>query len=351
MKKWYKGNLHSHTVQSDGHLTPVEAVQLYKNQGYDFLCFSEHDHYTDLRKEFDSENFIILPGLEASVCLIGISEEDKQKWNLPYLDGECFSTTWPELRDIIQKGLSVPMIKTHHIHGILGNKEMQKRACENVFDQEEYTPIRVYVNQWNGLEAAQQLSDYLQERGCFTTYNHPIWSRVDTEEVRGIRGVWAIECYNYNTVNECGEGENTSFWDDLLRHQTNINAFASDDNHNNGLFPDSCGGYVMVRADELSHEAIVNSLLAGDYYSSSGAYINEILVDKETIMLKGMNAKKVDIIVGGPVGSSQTMLAKEGRPIENISYDLPKEGFYVRIEIEDFYGKKAWTNAYKRSSV
>ena len=68
-------------------------------------------------------------------------------------------------------------------------------------------------------------------------------------------------------------------------------------------------------------------------------------------MLKGMNAKKVDIIVGGPVGSSQTMLAKEGRPIENISYDLPKEGFYVRIEIEDFYGKKAWTNAYKRSSV
>ena len=110
MKKWYKGNLHSHTVQSDGHLTPAEAVQLYKNQGYDFLCFSEHDHYTDLRKEFDSENFIILPGLEASVCLIGISEEDKQKWNLPYLDGECFSTTWPELRDMIQKGLSVPMI-------------------------------------------------------------------------------------------------------------------------------------------------------------------------------------------------------------------------------------------------
>ena len=135
MKKWYKGNLHSHTVQSDGHLTPAEAVQLYKNQGYDFLCFSEHDHYTDLRKEFDSENFIILPGLEASVCLIGISEEDKQKWNLPYLDGECFSTTWPELRDMIQKGLSVPMIKTHHIHGILGKKEMQKRACENVFDQ------------------------------------------------------------------------------------------------------------------------------------------------------------------------------------------------------------------------
>lgn len=50
---WYKGNLHSHTTNSDGMLTPKEAVALFREQGYHFLCFSEHDKYTDYRQEFD----------------------------------------------------------------------------------------------------------------------------------------------------------------------------------------------------------------------------------------------------------------------------------------------------------
>ena len=31
---WYKGNLHSHTVDSDGCLTPGEAVELFAEHGY-----------------------------------------------------------------------------------------------------------------------------------------------------------------------------------------------------------------------------------------------------------------------------------------------------------------------------
>ena len=53
---WYKGNLHSHTVNSDGHLTPAESVKLFREHGYHFLCFSEHDRYTDYRDEFDCED-------------------------------------------------------------------------------------------------------------------------------------------------------------------------------------------------------------------------------------------------------------------------------------------------------
>ena len=33
---WYKGNLHCHTTDSDGSLTPAEVVQYYKKEGYDF---------------------------------------------------------------------------------------------------------------------------------------------------------------------------------------------------------------------------------------------------------------------------------------------------------------------------
>ena len=140
--QWYKGNLHAHTIHSDGKLTPEQSVQAYRQHGYSFMCLSEHDHFTDWRQQLDSEDFILLPGLEASTCLVDTSQMD--------ID-------------------------------------------------------------------AQDLTDYLKSRGCFTTYNHPIWSRVDTEDVRDLQGAWAIEVYNYATVNECGEGEDTTFWDARYR--------------------------------------------------------------------------------------------------------------------------------------
>ena len=52
--------------------------------------------YTDYRSEFDSEDFIILPGLEASVNLF--DESGKHR------------------------------MKVHHIHGILGTSEMEEKA-------------------------------------------------------------------------------------------------------------------------------------------------------------------------------------------------------------------------------
>ena len=54
---WYKGNLHCHSTNSDGKLSPKEVVDLFKENGYSFLCFSDHDIYTDYRSEFDSEDF------------------------------------------------------------------------------------------------------------------------------------------------------------------------------------------------------------------------------------------------------------------------------------------------------
>ena len=51
MKRWYKGNLHSHTTNSDGVWTPEQSAKNYRDAGYSFLCFSDHDLYTDYRRE------------------------------------------------------------------------------------------------------------------------------------------------------------------------------------------------------------------------------------------------------------------------------------------------------------
>ena len=40
--KWFKGNLHLHSTNSDGRLSPEEAAKRYKEKGWNFIAFTEH---------------------------------------------------------------------------------------------------------------------------------------------------------------------------------------------------------------------------------------------------------------------------------------------------------------------
>ncbi len=42
----YKGQLHCHSINSDGNNTPGEVVAAYKNAGYDFISITDHDYIT-----------------------------------------------------------------------------------------------------------------------------------------------------------------------------------------------------------------------------------------------------------------------------------------------------------------
>jgi hypothetical protein len=39
---WFKGNLHTHSTQSDGALAPEEVLAWYRGHGYDFVALSDH---------------------------------------------------------------------------------------------------------------------------------------------------------------------------------------------------------------------------------------------------------------------------------------------------------------------
>src|SRR6516162_10573529 len=41
--KWFKGNIHTHTLWSDGDDYPEMVALWYKERGYDFLSFSDHN--------------------------------------------------------------------------------------------------------------------------------------------------------------------------------------------------------------------------------------------------------------------------------------------------------------------
>ena len=46
--RWYKGNLHTHTLNSDGDSTPDEVVRWYREHGYDFLVLTDHNVMTEV---------------------------------------------------------------------------------------------------------------------------------------------------------------------------------------------------------------------------------------------------------------------------------------------------------------
>ena len=60
---WYRGNLHTHTTQSDGRSTPEAVSAWYRAHGYDFLAIT--DHWVHTRgMQTDDHSFITISGTE-----------------------------------------------------------------------------------------------------------------------------------------------------------------------------------------------------------------------------------------------------------------------------------------------
>ena len=46
--RWFKGNTHTHTLNSDGDSTPDEVVRWYRDHSYHFLVLTDHNFLTDV---------------------------------------------------------------------------------------------------------------------------------------------------------------------------------------------------------------------------------------------------------------------------------------------------------------
>lgn len=64
--RFYKANLHSHTVISDGRLTPEEAKEHYKKHGYQIMAFTDHRIYRN-HEELNDEEFLALAAVEVDI--------------------------------------------------------------------------------------------------------------------------------------------------------------------------------------------------------------------------------------------------------------------------------------------
>ena len=58
----YKANLHCHTVLSDGCLNPEEVKEIYKNEGYSVVAYTDHDILIPHHGELSDDEFLALNG-------------------------------------------------------------------------------------------------------------------------------------------------------------------------------------------------------------------------------------------------------------------------------------------------
>ena len=290
--KWFKGNIHSHTTVSDGTVDPAQQAADYRAMGYDFLALADHNVMLT-HSQYNSEDFLMLPGWERDIPI-----EEK--------------------------------VKCIHVVGLFPAD----------------TPDDAEVSRPKGNPAEMSMQDLLdQMRGenAFTVIAHPLWSRMEPEEVRALTDFDAIEVFNTGTECLCHAGRADVYWDMLLRDGKRVYAIACDDTHGKDPKPDRFGGWVMVNAKELTREAILTALKEGNFYSSCGPEIHEFTVEDGVAHVKCSPCSEIHMVSYPPRGKAH--FALDGDPLTEITYPLKGGERFIRVECVDEKGNPAWSNA------
>jgi hypothetical protein len=298
-KRWFKGNTHTHTVNSDGDSTPDEVVRWYREHGYNFLVLSDHNYLTEvdgLNAVFGAQNkFILINGEEVS---------DKSQEKPIHINGL-------NIKQVVepQGGASVA--------GVIQNNVNAIRKVEGV-----------------------------------PHVNHPNfhWA-VGANDLKTIKNLRLFEIYNgHPQVNNLGGGGMPgleAMWDDILSAGMVLYGIAVDDAHYFKTPGDTTKstpghGWVMVRAASLSAGEILRALEQGDFYASTGVTLRDYSASGSEI--------KIHITEDTQSQSKYTVqfIGRWGKILKEVTtnpaaYTLKGDEFYVRAKVIESNGKAAWT--------
>lgn len=287
--RFWKGNIHGHSDMSDGLLTPEEACSRYKQAGYDFIALTDH-----FLEKYD------FPLTDTR----------------PYRD-ETFTT-------IIGAELHAPETSRGEIWHVL--------AVGLPFD---FPPTA-------SNETGPELARRARDAGAFVAIAHPHWYQLQKEDGLELDAAHAVEAYNHTSHVHCDRGDGLVMLDALLSEGKRLFTIAVDDSHwkNNDAF----GGWVMVKAEENTPEALLAALHEGAFYSSQGPEISDIRIEGDDLVVSTSPA--VSVVAVGPVTKSRQKHAlSEGGPLTETRLPLePFKGEWCRIAVSDENGRRAWTN-------
>ncbi len=313
---WLKGNLHSHTFWSDGDDFPENAARWYKDNGYDFLVFTDHNVLLEVptvgpshmlwrgQEVIDGNMYRHLPATHPAVQKyfdsFGRDWADYEK----YANGDSLRfrlKTLEEFRELFEVDDEFLLV--------MGNEISDAYSTHFVaIHQDEVIPITGRQNNDRVL-LIQNIVDRMEAyrersgRNTWPILAHPNFQWAITAEMMlEVDELRFFEVYNgHPGVNNPGDQYRASterIWDIVLslrfgannRHNV-LYGVATDDTHNyhsRGATPGR--GWVMVRSKQLSPEHILDAIDRGDFYSSTGVTLSQIDFDGKTIRV-GIDAE------------------------------------------------------------
>ncbi len=305
--RWYKGNLHTHSLWSDGNDYPEMIADWYKAQGYNFLALSDHNVLQEGERWLE---------LKAPVSIKG---EVNQRGGSDVLKRYIarFGNSWVQQREV--NGKQQVRLKPLAEYRVLLEEPgrflmIPSEEVTSAWKQEKTAtePERggpVHINLTNprdfvapapgrtALEIMQATANTVRDQRektgqpMFLHLNHPnfVWG-VTAEELMQVHHEKFFEIYNgHPGVNNAGDETRLgteAMWDAILTRRLAelklgvMYGLGVDDSHNYHQFKLGTSnpgrGWVMVRAKHLTPESIVNAMEAGDFYASSGVTLRDI---------------------------------------------------------------------------
>ena len=293
--RWFRGNTHCHTTNSDGDVPPRQAVRWYHDHGYNFVVITDHNFLTHpaYLDTDDKDDFILIPGEEIS----------------DGFDGKPLHICALNISNLIppQKGGSI-------------------------------------------VETLQNNVDAVVKEGGLAQLAHPnwLWAFAD-KEISQVKNAALLEIYNFSSnCNNFGAGGKPGMeeiWDRVLSSGVLIYGVATDDAHDyNGEFNSRRSnpgtGWIMVKAPALTPKAVFEALLKGDFYSTCGVLLNEVEATGTDY--------SIEIAADPQTRYTTSFIGKDGRILKQVygpkaSYTFKGDEMYVRARIFASSGEFACT--------
>lgn len=277
---WRRGNLHTHTFWSDGDDFPECAAKWYKEHGYDFLLFTDHNVLLkgERWRSFPKDNQALARYRELFGNDWVQTRPDNEKDNISVrvrpLDDFRDKVEEPQ-KFLLLQGMELHFDIGQHLVSLRPDKSLEKITCS----EEDY---RLALKKIAGQ----------------TVLAHPTlgWD-VSAEKMAKIENLRFFEVYNgYGDSFNYGDALHAGtdrLWDIVLAFRLSKNdasplyGVATDDVHTyfaGGFGPGR--GWVMVNSHQLTQGGLLDALDRGDFYASTGVALRKIALAENTISVE-----------------------------------------------------------------
>lgn len=326
--RWWKGNLHTHSLWSDGDDFPEMIAEWYRAKGYHFLALSDHNTLSN------KQRFVAADSPKVAAALPRYLEKFGPAW-VEVRNGDSRSEVRLKMLSEFRAKLEQPdrflMIQSEEITSRFSTAPLHVNATNL---REQIDPpagsgiVDVLQKSFNAVAQQRKKTGV----PMFAHLNHPnfAWA-VTAEELMLVDSMPFFEVYNgHPSVRNRGDAKHAGVekvWDIVLAERLSrlgkplVYGLATDDSHN--YLPGSGKsrpgrGWVMVRADKLDEAALVTAMERGDFYASSGVRLREVQASEKGLRVEVEPDPGVKYTIefigtrkGYPAGS-EAVLAEDG---------------------------------------